>query len=140
MSSLFNQYKKIFFEILSIKYLKIALLNTFFSYLITVTIFTLFYQKLDILVLLIFSTIISIGFTFFTYKFFYFKTKKNLFFEELKRMYFIYLSTFFLSYIIIKYLLETLYINLLLVIGITQSLTILINVFSQFIYIFRKKY
>ena len=140
MNYLFNQYKKIFFEILSIKYLKIAVLNTFFSYLITVVIFSLFYQKLGIFVLLIFSTIISIGFTFFTYKFFYFKTKKNLFFEELKRMYLIYLSTFFLSYIIIQFLLETLSFNLFLVIGITQSLTILINVLSQFIYIFQKRY
>ena len=54
-------------------------------------------------------------------------------------MYLIYLSTFFLSYIIIQFLLETLSFNLFLVIGITQSLTILINIFSQFIYIFRKK-
>ena len=135
---LFNKIKKIFLDILSFKYLKIAVLNTFFSYLITFTIFSFFYEKLGIFILLIFSTILSIGFTFLTYKFFYFKTKKIYFFDEIKRMYLVYLSTFFFSYYVIHYLLEKLEMNLYLVIVITQCLTTLINIFSQFIYIFKK--
>ena len=135
---LFNKIKKIFQNILSFKYLKIAVLNTFFSYLITFTIFSFFYEKLGIFILLIFSTILSIGFTFLTYKFFYFKTKKIYFFDEIKRMYLVYLSTFFFSYYVIHYLLEKLEMNLYLVIVITQCLTTLINIFSQFIYIFKK--
>ncbi len=139
MKYLLYQIQKIFFQILSFNYLKIAILNTLFSYLITVTIFSFFYAKLSILILLIFSTIVTIGFSFLTYKFFYFKTKKIYFFEEIKRMYLVYLSTFFFAYYTIQHLLEKLEMNLYLVIVITQCLTTLINIFSQFIYIFQKK-
>lgn len=132
-----NKFLEIISKILTIKYLKVAILNTIFSYIVTTYFFISLFGKLGTFNILIITNIITIGFSFLLYKFLFFKTKKYYFLEEMKRMYLVYLSTFFFSYLIIHHLFVKLEMSIYLVIVITQSLTALINIFSQFLYIFQ---
>lgn len=138
-----NKFLEVITKVLTIKYLKIAILNTIFSYVVATYLFIKFFENLGMFSILIIINIITISFSFLLYKFLFFKTKKYYFLEEMKRMYLVYLSTFFFSYFIIHYLFIKLEMSIYLVIVITQGLTTLINIFSQFFYIFRvniKKY
>ena len=138
-----NKFLEVITKVLTIKYLKIAILNTIFSYVVATYLFIKFFENLGMFSILIIINIITISFSFLLYKFLFFKTKKYYFLEEMKRMYLVYLSTFFFSYFIIHYLFNKLEMSIYLVIVITQGLTTLINIFSQFFYIFRvniKKY
>jgi putative flippase GtrA len=122
-----------------IKYLLIGILNTIFSYISGVFLFSLLYKEIGAFFLTLITTIINILFTFINYKFFYFKTHKKFFFGELLKINLSYILIFLLNFILLWFLTDK--INL--TIYLTQIIIILINIIISiklnFNYVFKNK-
>ena len=85
------------------RYLIIGLINTIFGYFIGILNYILFYKLIGIFFLSLLNNIVSITFSFLTYKYFVFKTKNKFFLSEYLKSYIVYgisfiVGTFFLWY------------------------------------------
>lgn len=81
-----SYYKKIkkFLDKKGYRYLIIGVLNTLFGYFCGIFLYYFFFKKIDIIFILTISNILSITFSFLTYKLFVFKTPGNWLKEYIK--------------------------------------------------------
>ncbi len=111
------------------RYLIIGLTNTIFGYFIGILNYILFYKIIGIFFLSVLNNIVSITFSFLTYKYFVFKTNNNYILKEYFKSYIIYGISFLFSTLILWYSLEIIFLN----IYIAQFLAIIATVVFSYI-------
>ena len=111
------------------RYLIIGLINTIFGYFIGILNYILFYKIIGIFFLSVLNNIVSITFSFLTYKYFVFKTNNNYILKEYFKSYIIYGISFLFSTLILWYSLEIIFLN----IYIAQFLAIIATVVFSYI-------
>ena len=109
MKSFYNFTKKNF-----LNYLIIGLINTIFGYFIGVFFFIIFKSKLSLITIVLFSSLLSIFFSFCMYKIFFFKTKYKFFFNELIKSYLSYIFIIAFNIILMYFLVKIININFFL--------------------------
>jgi hypothetical protein len=120
-------------------YLIIGLINTLFGYFAGVFFFIVFENKFNLTTIVLFSSLLSIFFSFYMYKIFYFKTGYNFFFNELIKSYVSYIFIIAFSIILINFLVKILSINFFLSQLISNICIIVLSIYMQFFFIFKKK-
>jgi putative flippase GtrA len=122
-----------------IKYLSIGILNTTFSYISGVFLFSLLYKEIGAFFLTLITTITNILFTFINYKFFYFKTHKKYFFKELLKINFSYILIFLLNFILLWFLTDKINLTIYLTQIVIIFTNIIISIKLNFNYVFKNK-
>ena len=122
-----------------INYIMAGAWNTLFSY---VTFIILYYLtkpfKLHIVIVLIFSQIISLTQAYITYKIFVFKTKGN-YLQEYFRFYLVYGSSFIINLILILSFVDIMHMNPILSQGIIACIVVILSYFAHTNFSFMEK-
>ncbi len=111
------------------RYLIIGFINTIFGYFIGILNYILFYKIIGIFFLSLLNNIVSITFSFLTYKYFVFKTNNNYILKEYFKSYIVYGISFLFSTLILWYSLEIIFLN----IYIAQFLAIIATIVFSYI-------
>ena len=111
------------------RYLIIGLINTIFGYFIGILNYILFYKIIGIFFLSLLNNIVSITFSFLTYKYFVFKTNNNYILKEYFKSYIVYGISFLFSTLMLWYSLEIIFLN----IYIAQFLAIIATIVFSYI-------
>jgi putative flippase GtrA len=110
-----------------LKYVVTGGVNTLFGYLSTIILYYLLINKVEIIIILVISNILSISFSFLTYKLFVFKTLGN-WLKEYARCYLVYGGISVIGISLTWLFLDIFYIN----IWIAQAISILIMIFFSY--------
>ena len=111
------------------RYLIIGFINNIFGYFIGILNYILFYKIIGIFFLSLLNNIVSITFSFLTYKYFVFKTNNNYILKEYFKSYIVYGISFLFSTLILWYSLEIIFLN----IYIAQFLAIIATIVFSYI-------
>jgi len=124
-----NTYSKIkiFINKRGLRYVVVGGVNTLFGYLLTVFLFYLLVNKIEIIIILVISNILSISFSFLTYKLFVFKTLGN-WVKEYARCYLVYGGISVVGISLTWLFLDIFHIN----IWIAQAISILIVIIFSY--------
>lgn len=124
-----NTYSKIkiFINKRGLRYVVVGGVNTLFGYLLTVFLFYLLVNKIEIIIILVISNILSISFSFLTYKLFVFKTLGN-WVKEYARCYLVYGGISVVGISLTWLFLDIFHIN----IWIAQAISILIAIIFSY--------
>ena len=121
------------------RYLIIGLINTFFGYFIGILNYILFYKLIGIFFLSLLNNIVSITFSFLTYKFFVFKTKNKFFLSEYLKSLIVYGTSFIVGTLFLWLTLEVLKLDIFIAQFITISLTVIFSYIGNNYFTFKEK-
>ena len=121
------------------RYLIIGLINTIFGYFIGIFNYILFYKLIGIFFLSLLNNIVSITFSFLTYKYFVFKTKNKFFLSEYLKSYIVYGILFIVGTIFLWLTLEVLKLNIFIAQFITITLTVIFSYIGNNYFTFKEK-
>ena len=121
------------------RYLIIGLINTIFGYFIGILNYILFYKLIGIFFLSLLNNIVSITFSFLTYKYFVFKTKNEFFLSEYLKSYIVYGISFIVGTFFLWLTLETLKLDIFIAQFITISLTVIFSYIGNNYFTFKEK-
>lgn len=121
------------------RYLIIGLINTIFGYFIGILNFILFYKLVGIFFLSLLNNIVSITFSFLTYKYFVFKTKNKFFLSEYLKSYIVYGISFIVGTFFLWLTLEVLKLDIFIAQFITISLTVVFSYIGNNYFTFKEK-
>ena len=121
------------------RYLIIGLINTIFGYFIGILNYILFYKLIGIFFLSLLNNIVSITFSFLTYKYFVFKTKNKFFLSEYLKSYIVYGILFIVGTIFLWLTLEVLKLNIFIAQFITITLTVIFSYIGNNYFTFKEK-
>ena len=121
------------------RYLIIGLINTIFGYFIGILNYILFYKLIGIFFLSLLNNIVSITFSFLTYKYFVFKTKNKFFLNEYLKSYIVYGISFIVGTFFLWLTLETLKLDIFIAQFITISLTVIFSYIGNNYFTFKEK-
>lgn len=121
------------------RYLIIGLINTIFGYFIGILNYILFYKLIGIFFLSLLNNIVSITFSFLTYKYFVFKTKNKFFLSEYLKSYIVYGISFIVGTFFLWLTLEVLKFDIFIAQFITISLTVIFSYIGNNYFTFKEK-
>ncbi|MDA9754471.1 GtrA family protein [Candidatus Pelagibacter sp.] len=121
------------------RYLIIGLINTIFGYFIGILNYILFYKLIGIFFLSLLNNIVSITFSFLTYKYFVFKTKNKFFLSEYLKSYIVYGISFIVGTFFLWLTLEVLKLDIFIAQFITISLTVIFSYIGNNYFTFKEK-
>jgi len=121
------------------RYLIIGLINTIFGYFIGILNYILFYKLIGIFFLSLLNFIVSITFSFLTYKYFVFKTKNKFFLSEYLKSYIVYGISFIVGTFFLWLTLEVLKLDIFIAQFITISLTVIFSYIGNNYFTFKEK-
>ena len=121
------------------RYLITGLINTIFGYFIGILNYILFYKLIGIFFLSLLNNILSITFSFLTYKYFVFKTKNEFFFKEYLKSYIVYGLAFVIGTFFLWFTLEILKLDIFIAQFITISLTVIFSYIGNNYFTFKEK-
>ena len=121
------------------RYLIIGLINTIFGYFIGILNYILFYKLIGIFFLSLLNNIVSITFSFLTYKYFVFKTKNKFFLNEYLKSYIVYGISFIVGTFFLWLTLETFKLDIFIAQFITISLTVIFSYIGNNYFTFKEK-
>ena len=121
------------------RYLIIGLINTIFGYFIGILNYILFYKLIGIFFLSLLNNIVSITFSFLTYKYFVFKTKNKFFLSEYLKSYIVYGISFIIGTFFLWLTLEVLKLDIFIAQFITISLTVIFSYIGNNYFTFKEK-
>ena len=121
------------------RYLIIGLINTIFGYFIGILNYILFYKLIGIFFLSLLNNIVSITFSFLTYKYFVFKTKNKFFLSEYLKSYIVYGISFIAGTFFLWLTLEVLKLDIFIAQFITISLTVIFSYIGNNYFTFKEK-
>lgn len=119
------------------RYLIVGITNTILGYLIGVLAYNFLYGFIDIVIIGIISSIISISISFATYKIYVFKTNGNWFREYLKA-YVVYGVSAFVSIGLLWLFVEKMNMSIWIAQGLTVGFTVFISYLGHNLYTFKK--
>jgi len=120
-------------------YLIVGLINTIFGYFIGILNYILFYKLIGIFFLSLLNNIISITFSFLTYKYFVFKTKNKFFLSEYLKSYIVYGLAFIVGTFFLWLTLEVIKFDIFLAQFITIGLTVIFSYIGNNYFTFKEK-
>ena len=121
------------------RYLIIGLINTIFGYFIGILNYILLYKLIGIFFLSLLNNIVSITFSFLTYKYFVFKTKNKFFLSEYLKSYIVYGISFIAGTFFLWLTLEVLKLDIFIAQFITISLTVIFSYIGNNYFTFKEK-
>ncbi len=121
------------------RYLITGLINTIFGYFIGILNYILFYKLIGIFFLSLLNNILSITFSFLTYKYFVFKTKNEFFLKEYLKSYIVYGLAFIIGTFFLWLTLEILKLDIFVAQFITISLTVIFSYIGNNYFTFKEK-
>ena len=121
------------------RYLIIGFINTIFGYFIGILNYILFYKLIGIFFLSLLNNIVSITFSFLTYKYFVFKTKNKFFLSEYLKSYIVYGISFIVGTFFLWLTLEVLKFDIFIAQFITISLTVIFSYIGNNYFTFKEK-
>ena len=121
------------------RYLIIGLINTIFGYFIGILNYILLYKLIGIFFLSLLNNIVSITFSFLTYKCFVFKTKNKFFLSEYLKSYIVYGISFIAGTFFLWLTLEVLKLDIFIAQFITISLTVIFSYIGNNYFTFKEK-
>ena len=122
-----------------IKYLFIGFINTIFGYFIGILNYNFFYKSIGIFLLSLLNNIISITFSFLTYKYFFFKTKNQFFLSEYLKSYIVYGFAFVVGTFFLWITLEVIKLDIFIAQFITISIAIIFSYIGNSYFTFKRK-
>lgn len=120
-------------------YLIVGLINTIFGYFIGILNYILFYKLIGIFFLSLLNNILSITFSFLTYKYFVFKTKNKFFLSEYLKSYIVYGLAFIVGTFFLWLTLEVIKFDIFLAQFITIGLTVIFSYIGNNYFTFKEK-
>ena len=121
------------------RYLITGLINTIFGYFIGILNYILFYKLIGIFFLSLLNNILSITFSFLTYKYFVFKTKNEFFLKEYLKSYIVYGLAFIIGTFFLWLTLEIFKLDIYIAQFITISLTVIFSYIGNNYFTFKEK-
>lgn len=121
------------------RYLITGFINTIFGYFIGILNYILFYKLIGIFFLSLLNNILSITFSFLTYKYFVFKTKNEFFLKEYLKSYIVYGLAFVIGTFFLWFTLEILKLDIFIAQFITISLTVIFSYIGNNYFTFKEK-
>jgi putative flippase GtrA len=122
-----NSKIKFFLDKRGLKYIAVGGINTLCGYIISIIVYYLLINKIGIILILVISNILSISFSFLTYKLFVFKTLGN-WVKEYTRSYLVYGGISVIGISLTWLFLDIFYMN----IWIAQAMSMLLVIFFSY--------
>ena len=109
------------------KFLIVGIINTVFGYFFGIISYSLFNSKFGIFLVAIINNVVSISFSFISFKFFVFNTKKNNWVFEYLKSYLVYGVTFIYGVVVLYFCTEIMNFSIYLSQGLAMLATIFIT-------------
>lgn len=122
---------------LKLRYLFIGVINAIFGYVTGVAVYLALQKIIHVVLIATFVNVITITFSFITYKIFVFKTKYNWLKEYLKS-YIVYGSSALMSIVILWLLIDKVNMNIYVAQAATISITVAVSYFGHRYFTFKK--